>query len=62
VLSARNEASLKVLIDQIEKIGGHCESVRLDVTEEDTVGSVVDGIVSRHGRIDLLMNNADIGY
>ena len=31
---------------------------RLDVTEFDSVGSVIDGIVRDHGRIDVLVNNA----
>jgi citronellol/citronellal dehydrogenase len=29
-----------------------------DIREEDQVGALVDGVVARHGRIDLLVNNA----
>lgn len=61
VCSARNEANLTEIASQIEDVGGQCECVTLDVTEELVVGSVVDGIMSRHGRIDLLVNNAGIG-
>jgi len=61
VLSARVESSLKVVAEEIEKAGGNCECVSLDVMREDLVGSVVNDIVSRHGRIDLLVNNAGIG-
>lgn len=31
---------------------------RLDVTDFDSIGSVIDGIVRDHGRIDVLVNNA----
>lgn len=61
VLSARKVASLTEVVEQIENAGGHCDCVSLDVTSEQMVGSVVNDIVSRHGRIDLLVNNAGIG-
>jgi NAD(P)-dependent dehydrogenase (short-subunit alcohol dehydrogenase family) len=34
------------------------EPVVCDIREEDQVGRLVDGVVERHGRIDLLVNNA----
>ena len=61
VLSARSEPSLVEVAEKIEKAGGRCDCVSLDVTQEQLVGTVVDDIVSRHGRIDLLVNNAGIG-
>lgn len=36
------------------------EAVRLDVTREDHWSAVVDGTLDRHGRIDVLVNNAGI--
>ena len=52
VLSARKIASLTEVGEQIENAGGHCDCVSLDVTSEQMVGSVVNDIVCRHGRID----------
>ncbi|USG64931.1 SDR family oxidoreductase [Brevibacillus ruminantium] len=34
------------------------EVVRMDVTKPDKVSATVDDVVTRHGRIDLLVNNA----
>ena len=36
------------------------EVVRLDVTDSSRVAQVADDVVSRHGRIDVLVNNAGI--
>ena len=38
------------------EIGG--EAIRLDVTDSAAVDAGVDGVVARHGRLDLLVNNA----
>jgi len=38
----------------------NAEDVFLDVTKEDSWGGVVDDIVSKHGRIDVLVNNAGV--
>ena len=61
VLSARNVAGVAEVAQQIQNAGGRCDCVTLDVTQERMVASVVDDIVSRHGQIDLLVNNAGIG-
>jgi citronellol/citronellal dehydrogenase len=37
---------------------GRCEAVVCDIREEDQVDAAVDGVLARHGRIDLLVNNA----
>jgi citronellol/citronellal dehydrogenase len=42
--------------------GGACEPVVADIREEDDVSALVDGVLERHGRIDLLVNNAGGQY
>ena len=38
------------------------ETVACDIREEDQVDALVDGVLERHGRIDLLVNNAGGQY
>lgn len=51
-----------VLDEAGEKTAGDlgCEYLHLDVTSEDAWQAIVDDIVARHGRLDILMNNAGI--
>ena len=37
---------------------GRCEARTCDIREEGQVGELVDGVLERHGRVDLLVNNA----
>jgi NAD(P)-dependent dehydrogenase (short-subunit alcohol dehydrogenase family) len=39
-------------------VGGHAEALALDVTDEDRSRAAIEAIVDRHGRIDVLVNNA----
>ena len=42
--------------------GGRVEARACDIREEDQVVALVDGVLERHGRIDLLVNNAGGQY
>jgi NAD(P)-dependent dehydrogenase (short-subunit alcohol dehydrogenase family) len=42
----------------IRDAGGEAEFVTTDVSREDDVRALIDGTVERHGRIDVLYNNA----
>lgn len=42
------------------ELGRGAEGVPVDVAEEASVEALVDGVVDRHGRVDVLVNNAGI--
>jgi citronellol/citronellal dehydrogenase len=41
---------------------GRVEAVECDIREEQQVDAIVDGVLERHGRVDLLVNNAGGQY
>lgn len=45
-------------VAEIEEAGGTAEAMPLDVTDPASVADFVDGAVSRHGRVDVLVNTA----
>jgi 3-oxoacyl-[acyl-carrier protein] reductase len=44
----------------IQEAGGRAEMAAVDVTDAATVDALVAGVLERHGRIDVLVNNAGI--
>jgi citronellol/citronellal dehydrogenase len=42
----------------IEAFGGKAEAVGCDIRDEIAVDALVDGVLERHGRLDVLLNNA----
>ena len=42
--------------------GGRCRPVECDIREEDQIEALVDGVLEREGRIDVLVNNAGGQY
>ena len=58
VLSGRRIDALQKTADLITTSGGFAFLEVLDVTDSLSIQAVVDRIVSRHGRLDTLVNNA----
>lgn len=44
--------------EAIEALGGIADAVATDIRDEDAVAALVDATLDRHGRLDLLVNNA----
>jgi NAD(P)-dependent dehydrogenase (short-subunit alcohol dehydrogenase family) len=42
----------------IERAGGRAEAVATDIRDERAVEALIDGVLERHGRLDVLVNNA----
>jgi NAD(P)-dependent dehydrogenase (short-subunit alcohol dehydrogenase family) len=56
VVCGRREQPLRETAERAE--GGRVEPSVCDIREEEQVHALVDGTLERHGRIDLLVNNA----
>jgi len=60
VLGARRVDRLTLLVKELTEAGHSAEYAELDVTSLDSVTAFADGALSRHGRIDVLVNNAGV--
>jgi NAD(P)-dependent dehydrogenase (short-subunit alcohol dehydrogenase family) len=61
VLAGRRPAALAAVADRGAGLAGALDPSPADVTDEASVRSLFDGAVQRHGRVDLLFNNAGSG-
>ena len=59
-LSGRREEKLNETASQVEKLGGRALVEALDVSDEAAVGQVIEHILKRFGRIDILVHSAGI--
>ncbi|MGB9992745.1 SDR family oxidoreductase [Massilia sp. SM-13] len=60
VLGARRKERLEILVGDIRANGGSAEFSALDVTDADDVQSFVLAAHRKHGRVDVLINNAGV--
>jgi NADP-dependent 3-hydroxy acid dehydrogenase YdfG len=60
VVSGRRKEELDRVVASITSKGGSAEAIPLDVGKKEDVEKAADQIVSKHGRIDLLVNSAGI--
>ncbi len=54
----RRSEPLQGMVDEVSSQGGKAEFEALDIRDDEAVDGLMDGVVDRHGRIDLLVNNA----
>jgi 3-oxoacyl-[acyl-carrier protein] reductase len=50
----------KGTVEAIRQAGGQADAVAIDVTDAASIDAMVNGALERHGRIDVLVNNAGI--
>lgn len=45
-------------VTEIQRLGGRAEAEPMDIRDEQAIDALFDGVLERHGRLDLLVNNA----
>ncbi|MBL6599602.1 MAG: SDR family oxidoreductase [Alphaproteobacteria bacterium] len=58
VLAGRRAEPLDEAVKEIQAAGGTAEAVPTDATDQASVQALFNGVKDRHGRLDLLFNNA----
>jgi NAD(P)-dependent dehydrogenase (short-subunit alcohol dehydrogenase family) len=61
VVSARSEAGLKTLVEEIQRQGGEAVAVTADVTNFEQVKAIADKAVEQYGRLDTWVHAAATG-
>lgn len=54
----RRREPLEEAAESIARTGGAAEAVPADIRDADAVEALLDGVMERHGRLDVLVNNA----
>jgi citronellol/citronellal dehydrogenase len=49
---------LEAMVAEVEPLAGAAEAEAMDIRDEQAVEALFDGVVERHGRVDVLVNNA----
>jgi NAD(P)-dependent dehydrogenase (short-subunit alcohol dehydrogenase family) len=61
VAGAREPADVEPLVTDVRNAGGRADAVAIDLTERSSIEEAVAAVAERHGRIDVLVNNAGLG-
>lgn len=60
VAAARNEEKLRTLVNELEHLGQSVEPAVLDIADSAALAASIEGTIEKHGRLDVLVNNAGI--
>lgn len=60
VITARREAALKEVADEITAAGGEVYAVSTDISKPEDPEALMQKVMDKYGKIDILVNNAGI--
>ncbi|MEM6257368.1 MAG: 3-oxoacyl-[acyl-carrier-protein] reductase [Planctomycetota bacterium] len=60
VCVARNESKLNEVKAEIESAGGSASVATCDISSQESIEGLIDGVFKEYGRLDILVNNAGI--
>lgn len=60
VIADKNESLIPATVAEIAAAGGNAAGVAMDVTQREQLHEIMNDIAAKHGRIDILINNAGI--
>ncbi|KAK3819533.1 MAG: hypothetical protein J3Q66DRAFT_274535, partial [Benniella sp.] len=58
VIAARKMHQLAIVQEEIHKLGGICDTMQINIRDAAMATKLIQDIVTKHGRIDCLVNNA----
>jgi citronellol/citronellal dehydrogenase len=58
VACGRRPEPIESMVAEAEGLAGKAEAVAMDIRDDAAVDSLFDGVLERHGRLDVLVNNA----
>src|SRR4051794_36482419 len=58
VACGRRAEPIESMVAEAEGLAGTAEAVAMDIRDDAAVDSLFDGVLERHGRLDVLVNNA----
>jgi citronellol/citronellal dehydrogenase len=58
VACGRRPEPIESMVAEAEGLAGTAESVAMDIRDDAAVEALFDGVLERHGRLDVLVNNA----
>ena len=62
VVAGRRQVTVDETVEQICAVGGNALAVLCDVSKSDQVKRLIEHTIEVYGRIDILFNNAGVGY
>lgn len=62
VIAARDEAKSAQAVAEVEAAGGKAVAIATDVSDRDAIQAMHDEVIRRFGKVDVLVNNAGIGF